>query len=144
MTNSLLIGLSVLFFTLGHSCLHHFQLAEKTGKSLSLGNALFPWPSRGRLVAVLAFFVSAICIALLATSTHDLDDAVWTSRSAGLLLLLSSPFIGHLTWLLSCIRQSPSGLTFRPAKPSERTVKLVLFIPVAFAALVYLIGFRPN
>jgi hypothetical protein len=127
----LVLGLALMFFALGHSCLHYFLAQEKSGQSLPVSDAILPWPKQGRVVALMAFG------AALAFGVFAVKIGFGKPRPNALLvfLLFASPLLVHIAWLLSCFHRQSGSWLFLAHQPDPRYLGWALAVPAAVSAL---------
>ena len=135
---ALSLGLGVMFFTLGHGCLHHFISQERSGEALPLMTVFVPRPGRGLFVASVAFLL-ALLFLLLAFKVFGGQS---TPRAAFFFVLFACPLMAHVAWLFSRCRKTGGAWAYVPASPSSRASQLVVrwvfAIPVIATAIVVL------
>jgi hypothetical protein len=130
------LGLSALFLALAHSCLHYFLSIERKQTALPLVAALLPWPVRGRVVALLALSAALVffCAAMRIGFTPDSSDG-----AVLVLVILVSPLLAHIGWLVCCMKRAGSGWAFVPAQPSARASSFIVGLPALVAGVTYFI-----
>jgi hypothetical protein len=130
------LGFSLMFLACAHGCLHYFLAIESLGQRLPLRTALLPWPTRGRavsmiaLTAALAFFWFAVQIGVTPGSSDS---------AALLFMVLASPLLAHVGWLLHCLKRNELGWAFVPTQPSARAGILIFALPALGNGVAYLV-----
>jgi len=134
---ALTLGLSMTFVALAHSCLHHFLAIEHRDRRFPVSVAVFPWPKRGRAVSAIAGLAA---LGFLWLFGKLLGSPAPTPKSDGGLLvfmLLASPFLAHVGWLMYCIDRSGPTWAFVARQPSARTYYWIMSVLAVANAIAY-------
>lgn len=135
MITSLLIGFGCVFFILGHSTLLFFK-----GKELPvmpIGEAIFPWPKKGKFVSVLCLGLSLVSIFLI----FYLPPETQYSSSAWKIFSLFSvfPSIIYAGYLAKRVRKKPEGLLYFPSDATRQEWSLPIIVAVFVSALLWIL-----
>lgn len=137
MVTSLLIGFGCVFFILGHSTLLFFK-----GKELSvmpIGEAIFPWPKKGKFVAVLCLGLSVGSIFLIFSLPPENQSSASSSAWKILSVFFVFPSVIYANYLARRIRKQPEGLSYFQSDATRQEWALPIIISVFVSAIFWIL-----
>jgi hypothetical protein len=137
MVASLLIGFGCVFFILGHSTLLFLK-----GKELSvmpIGEAIFPWPKKGKFVSVLCLGLSVGSIFLIFSLPPENQSSASSSAWKILSVFVVFPSVIYANYLAKRIRKQPEGLSYFPSDATRQEWSLPIIISVFVSAIFWIL-----
>ena len=130
------LGLGLFFLFVAHSTLLHFYAEDYRDKVVSLRSALLPWPSRGRVVAVLSLLSATLflCLAVYTRDTFsftDVSSATWVFFS----VFVVFPYVFYGFFLVRRIQKDNGAYRFMLmlSTRGEMRAPLLLAAVISFA-----------
>ncbi|MEI7431783.1 MAG: hypothetical protein WCL27_15125 [Betaproteobacteria bacterium] len=136
MAFSLLLGLAILFFIVGHSTLLHYLTKERT--SIGMKELFIPWPRTGKVVSVLCYCLSLLFVFLLIALPLK-----WNLESISswkiLFAMAMLPTAAYISFILRRIRKTGHGFIFDSTSTSNQEWKVILMIAVIVSAFAWIL-----
>lgn len=132
MVTSLLIGFGCMFFILGHSTLLFFKSKELP--SMPIGEAIFPWPKKGKFVSVLCLGLSAASFFMMFSLPSEIQSSAWKI----FFIFAVFPSVIYTSYVVKRIRKQPEGLLYFPSDATRQEWSLPLIISVFVSALFWI------
>lgn len=137
MVPSLLIGVGCIFFILGHSTLLFFKSRELP--SMPIGEAIFPWPKKGKFVFVLCLGLSVASIFLIFSLPPETQSSASSSAWKILSIFAVFPSVIFASYLAKRIRKQPEGLLYFPSDATRQEWSLPIVISVFVSAIFWIL-----